>query len=273
MKIMKMTVVMAAFCLALIGFQSCNTTKPINTQALDKFWVLKTMNGEQAEELFENVMPNIQFFLEDTAVAGYAGCNRFNGRFSLNDKNEFSAPTLATTMMLCMHKHAEEAFLKNLALDKLVLSIDENGQLVFKKDGAIVLEFEEGTAPEKGPSVVSIVTDENIVGKWVLEKLGEEEASVFGENIPFIQFDTEKSTFIGHAGCNRMSGSYKLEDSHLTVGPIKSTKMACPSLEKENILVEALQNQLEASLQDGKLVLLKDNKPVLRFIKATDSEE
>ena len=272
-KTFKMTMVLIAISTFVLSMSSCNSIKPIDPLKLEGYWDLKTMNGEEVSALFEGQKPSVRFSIKDSMISGNAGCNMYHGVFSLNSKNEFSAPTLGTTMRLCMHKHAEEDFLKNLSFEKLTLSLDKNEELAFSKNGKIVLEFIKGTEPAPGPFTSSVLTPENIAGKWVLKTLKEEDASVFGENIPFILFDAENSKFHGSAGCNTMRGGYKLEDSKLIIGPIMSTKMACPVLDKENALTEALQNELDGSIQDGELVLSKDGVTLLKFVKGDDTEE
>mgnify|MGYP001353173174 CR=1 FL=1 len=54
--------------------------------------------------------------------------------------------------------------------------------------------------------LVYAVTDESWAPYWIVD----------GERIS------------GSAGCNRLSGSYKVEGRTLTAGPLMATKMACP---------------------------------------------
>lgn len=149
--------------LTLLTISSCENIKPIESEQLEGHWTLTTMNGEHTNVFFEGTIPSVTFNFEDSIIAGNAGCNSYNGYFSLNEKNEFSAPTLAATLMMCMHKHAEEDFLKNLSEQKLVLSISSEGLLSFVKEGTPVLIFEKGVAPEvKLSAEPTTTTDENI---------------------------------------------------------------------------------------------------------------
>ena len=72
----------------------------------------------------------------------------------------------------------------------------------------------------------------------------------------FIQFE-EGRQLRGHGGCNRFSGSYELEDGSLQVGPLRSTRMACPepAMSFEISFMEALQTPSNASLVGNKLFL------------------
>ena len=72
----------------------------------------------------------------------------------------------------------------------------------------------------------------------------------------FVQFE-EGGQLRGHGGCNRFSGSYELENGSLQVGPLRSTRMACPepAMSFEISFMEALQTPSKASLVGNKLIL------------------
>ncbi len=59
---------------------------------------------------------------------------------------------------------------------------------------------------------------------WTFVSIGG--VPVAGERPTSLQFEGERLS--GSAGCNRFSGSYKVEAGTLTVGPLMATKMACP---------------------------------------------
>lgn len=59
---------------------------------------------------------------------------------------------------------------------------------------------------------------------WTFVSIGG--VAVAGERPTSLQFDGERLS--GSAGCNRFSGSYRVEGSTLTAGPLMATKMACP---------------------------------------------
>ena len=59
---------------------------------------------------------------------------------------------------------------------------------------------------------------------WTFVSIGG--APVAGDRATSLQFDGARLS--GSAGCNRFSGSYRIEGSTLTAGPLMATKMACP---------------------------------------------
>lgn len=250
--------------------ESCNSAKPIDKAQLDGYWILKTMNGQEAAKLFEGTLPSMEFNFTDSLITGNAGCNNYNGKFSMNEKNEFSAPQLAMTMMLCPQANQESEFTKILG-EKSVISIESNGMLTFKQDDKVIFQFEKGERPVITSSIET-ATPELIMGSWTLKTMpGEDIKVLFADNKPTAEFDTLASKISGSAGCNSYSTSYKLENGVLTLGPVITTKMACPSLEGENKLIKLLETPFEASINDGDLTLSKNGSVVITFFKNDQS--
>ena len=90
----------------------------------------------------------------------------------------------------------------------------------------------------------------------------------------FVQFE-EGGQLRGHAGCNRFSGSYELKDSSLQIGPLQSTRMACPepAMSFEISFMEALQTAAKASIVGDKLVMREAKDIVTIRFTAIDQAE
>ena len=59
--------------------------------------------------------------------------------------------------------------------------------------------------------------------------------------------------------CNRLSGIYKTDDKRsLKLGPIASTMMACPGMEREHAFAQALEATTHYDM-DGPMLLLLSN--------------
>lgn len=138
----------SVFVLAITLFgllQSCGGTK-ISEADLDGTWVLTTINNEAVSDAFKGNKPNFELDFEKKTIAGYAGCNRFTGPFTLED-NVFKAGNLATTQMLCVEANKEAEFIATLGnKDGLQISL-ENNILTFKNGDQIVLQFESMKEP------------------------------------------------------------------------------------------------------------------------------
>jgi len=83
--------------------------------------------------------------------------------------------------------------------------------------------------------------------------------------IPSIQFQTD-SNFFGFTGCNRFSGRYIKRQSISSFEPGAMTKMYCEG-SMENEFLDLLQQSNQISIEGYKLLLLKDNKILLSFVK------
>lgn len=258
---------MATIAIALF---SCSQEKPIDTAKLEGYWVLNVMDTKEAKTLFEGPLPSIQFNFTDSMVAGSGGCNRYSGKFELNAKNEFKAPMLITTQMMCMHKNEETSFLNLLSQDGLKISISEDDQTIYFKRGEnVVLEFIRGEEPAKGPLKSEVVTADNVIGKWQLKAMKDQDlATLFGESKPTLEFLGEENKVGGKAGCNGYRGVAEFgENGAIKFGPLMSTKMACPFLDGEQKYLKALESPLQATIDDDILVFRQDNVTVLEFEK------
>lgn len=94
--------------------------------------------------------------------------------------------------------------------------------------------------------------------EWQLIQLGGK--TVRPEEGAFnLRFDAEKQTADGMGACNRFSGRYATgERRALSIGPLTSTKMACPDLEQEQDYTEALEATTHYDM-DGPMLLLLSN--------------
>lgn len=249
-----------------MGVQSCNSVKTIDKTQLSGYWALKTLEGEKAEDAFKGSIPSLSFDFDKNSVFGNSGCNSYFGEFSLDEKNEFSAPRLAGTLMLCIDENKEPEFLKALGTEKLVLQLDNNEILSFKKGDKTLLEFVKGTAPAANVGVQA-VNAETLAGTWVLESMADEDVNaLFADRKPTIVFNADGSVN-GNAGCNNYRSNYNLTENTLSIGNMMMTKMACPSLEGEGKYSKALSTQLQATINGNKLILMQQGKDVLTFVK------
>ena len=63
---------------------------------------------------------------------------------------------------------------------------------------------------------------------WVLTTLKGSAVTPGARGAPTMQLGLGASSLTGFGGCNRLSGSYTLEGASLHIGPLVSTRMACP---------------------------------------------
>lgn len=80
----------------------------------------------------------------------------------------------------------------------------------------------------------------DLEGEWnVVELAGQ---SVNTKQQPFIGFDTHEMKVYGYGGCNRLMGSFEWSDesARMVMDKLASTMMACPNMEQEKALSQAL---------------------------------
>jgi putative lipoprotein len=102
-------------------------------------------------------------------------------------------------------------------------------------------------------------------------------AVVGAESMPedsgmFVQFEVDGS-FKGNGGCNLFFGSLEQSDSGVSIGPIGSTRMACPEpiMNRETAFITALQTTKQFELGRDSLQLLDSNRTLLVELIADES--
>ena len=89
---------------------------------------------------------------------------------------------------------------------------------------------------------------------WTFVSIGG--APVAGDRPTSLQFDGERLS--GSAGCNRISGGYRVEGRMLSAGPLMTTRMACPGpgMAQEGAFLSLMSGPVEIGFPtDGTLVL------------------
>jgi len=116
-----------------------------------------------------------------------------------------------------------------------------------------------GTAPLTNPDLVGT--------EWVL---GDLPGQVLADIRPTISFSGD-GTVSGNAGCNTFSGTYTVDGSNLTFGPLASTKIACEGAKGtlETAFLGAIQATTTYEITDAGELELTAGATTLTFTKAT----
>ena len=80
----------------------------------------------------------------------------------------------------------------------------------------------------------------------------------------------------GHAGCNSFFGSLEKTESGLGVGPLGSTRMACPEpiMQREDAFLAALQQATKFEVTGDRLTCLDDDsKLLIELVAVTVTDE
>ncbi|SCK11498.1 Heat shock protein HslJ [Variovorax sp. HW608] len=154
---------------------------------------------------------------EGGRVAGFSGCNRFFGSYTLKQPDRLVIGRLAGSMMACednamkvegaVHKALAGSFRPVLTGDRLALMSER---------GETVLSFKA----EPKPSLVGLrssVTGFNNGRQAVVSLAPDTTISMsFGEGV-----------VRGFAGCNTFQATYAADGKRIAVGPIATTRRTC----------------------------------------------
>ena len=125
-----------------------------------------------------------------------------------------------------------------------------------------------GAGAGAGGSASAQLTNPDLVGtEWVL---GDLPGQVLADVRPTISLSGD-GTVQGNAGCNTFSGSYTVDGSNLTFGPLASTKMACEGAKGtlETAFLGAIQATTTYEITDTGELKLTSGATTLTFTKAT----
>lgn len=92
------------------------------------------------------------------------------------------------------------------------------------------------------------------------------------ENRMFVQFEIDGS-IKGHGGCNSFFGTLEQSEEGITIGPLGSTRMACPEpiMAREMAFMDALQKTKQFDMTAERLRLIgDDNAELAELVPGTD---
>lgn len=270
----KALIALFAVFFSALTFQSCNNVTPLTQEQMEGYWVLKTLNGDDARSQFAGALPTLQFNFENNTISGTGGCNRYTGEFTYKE-GIFSAPVLASTRMLCTENNNEGQFLLELSNEKNILSI-EDGLLTISHDGRVVMQFERGATPTAS---LNQFNAESMGGVWILRMIdGVDATTKFpteSAKIPTINFDFNENRVSGNSGCNNYNAAFTIdENGKLIITNPVSTMMACPDMEGEAQFIQAIIDTSIVTVPDANtLQFAKGDFISLIFVRSSADSE
>ena len=134
-----------------------------------------------------------------------------------------------------------------------------------------------------GALIVSCGSGKNMLsvssldGEWNITEVDGQKIST--ERMPFIGFDVAQKRIYGNSGCNRMMGSFEadsLKPGTLKFGQIGSTRMMCPDMKTEQMVLGALDKVTSfqtVSDKPGVITLCnQDGQPLMTLEKKAAPE-
>lgn len=96
---------------------------------------------------------------------------------------------------------------------------------------------------------------------WVMESISSIDLTKVKlmKGLPTFEFNLNEMRFGGHAGCNNLTGKIEASGKKIKFGNIASTKMACPDMQAEQIVVDAINQKTFAyNIENINLILLNE---------------
>lgn len=122
------------------------------------------------------------------------------------------------------------------------------------------------------------LTVADLEGPWQIVKVGDVATpdTLLAES--YVQFDLTLLTISGKSSCNLFNSSIEKDEKEadkFSFGPIATTMMACPHLDFERQVLDALQASVQVARDGEDLVLLDENGNKRIYLKAmgTDATE
>ena len=202
-------------------------------------------------------------FNDDGSVSGSAGCNRYNGTYTVSGNSISFSVNMAMTMMMCEQAimDQESAYINTLGQVK-TYTISGDRLSLNGADGKPILVYQAQSQDLEGTSWEAVNFyngSEAIVGVISGTSLTAE----FGKD----------GSLSGNSGCNTYNGTYTVDGDKIKIGPLASTMMACTEpegvMEQEAQYLSALQmaetyqvegKAFELRRSDGTLVVLFHQK-------------
>lgn len=242
---------------------SCGSSKTsLQPESLNGEWNIMTVGDKQATATKQ---PYIGMDMEAGRLYGCAGCNRIIGSVEVEKgkAGRISFGKVGSTRMLCPDMKTESAVLEALNKVSGYKGNDKELTLTDSKGNPLLTlskRPEASLASLDGHWNVVAVNGENV------ENISKSETE------PFLEFNVAQKSIHGCGGCNILNGELtQSADSptSLRFGRMLSTMKACPDMEVEGRILEALENVRSFTVNDDTHASLIDEngKEVLTLEK------
>lgn len=212
------------------------------------------VGGEQRELVADT---SLTLGFQDDAIQANAGCNQMSGQGTYADGTLDVGAGLAMTQMACdpAEKMEQEQWYSELLASKPTLSLD--GEQLVLTAGDTIISYTESAAPEATPLTGTT---------WTLDGTGTMSADGADGAMSSVPTGVTSTIQISDAGeisvqtgCNTGGADVRLEDSVMTVGPLRTTMKFCegPEGDVEAAVVAVLDGEVEYSIDGDQLTLTK----------------
>lgn len=238
---MKLLTCTAIGTMAMCMLASCRSVSP---GLLAGEWEVTSLGNRQVTA--STSTPYLGF--ADSLIYGFTGCNRLTVRNNAEalKKGKIDFSRVATTLMACPDAPYETAFMEALSKATKVRTEGDRMQLS-DGDRNVVMELTRRK-----------LTAEGLHGEWNVVELQGRPVPQEDDDVPFLGFDTKNGRLYGFTGCNRMTGSIRLEEllaGRADFSRIGTTRMLCADDRYEAVLLSTLSDVRTVTSRHGFLIL------------------
>lgn len=103
--------------------------------------------------------------------------------------------------------------------------------------------------------------------RWALQQLDGKPVTISqGGREAYLYLNSADGSVVGHAGCNRISTTYKQNGAQISFGDVIATRMFCTDMATETALLQALKVAAGWRIEGSQLDLLDgQQKTIARF--------
>jgi heat shock protein HslJ len=179
---------------------------------------------------------------------------------------------MASTMMACPDDSQAQQFAIDLSNVNSHVFQDGHLFLALKFDSGIMEFAPTEAGAEATPEATEEPSEEaGLVGpvwQWVQSVYEGDMIVASTDPTRYTITFLEDGTFQAQLDCNTGFGSYTLDGSNLTIGPIGSTRMACPDDSLDSTFIEDLEAVASYAMADGNLHLTLSTDGVMELSPA-----
>lgn len=224
-------------------------------------WSIETVFGQNA---VGEKAPYLKFDEASRRVYGSNGCNTLNAGYEYNPKDfTLTFSNMAVTMMMC-HKEGITDIQINQALNET-----RTYSLTESEDGYEMTLYNEARQPVMTLSLQNI---NFLNGTWRVVTINGE--PINNDKMKLV-FDIDEHKIHGNTGCNVLNGNLETDmdaPNTFSIESLAVTRMLCPQMEHQTIMLVALERACRAKPLDKNRVALlnSDGETVITLERTSD---
>jgi heat shock protein HslJ len=229
------------------------TTTPINAPGLtDVVWQWQSVtDASGVETTVANPENYLLLFYDDGSLSVQLDCNGGGGSFTV-DGTVLTIENIFSTMMYCGEQSLDHLFLTSLYQVTNYSILDGNLFLALADGGQMLL------TPTSAPPVPAPINAPGLTGiVWQWQTMADAdlvETTITNPESYTLLFNQD-GTLNAQIDCNSASGSYTVDGTVLTIGPMATTMMFCGEASLDAQFGAALAQVTNYSILDGNLYL------------------